>query len=106
MATMNDYILNIVHKETHKSGIYRFEWGVEGSLKKASTFFPHTWSEKKVQEKTIEAYEYAKKHQIEPKFQPNTKKFLLSGFTKEGIEIAMLISSEGCMVVAFPKWPI
>jgi hypothetical protein len=106
METTNDFKLDITHKETDVSGIYRFDWGPEGSLKKGSTFFPYTWSEETLQEKIIEAYEYAKKHNIQPKFQLDTKNFLVSGFTKKGIEIAMLISSEGNMVVVFPKWPV
>jgi hypothetical protein len=106
MQMQDDFILDIVNKEIHESGIYRFEWAVYGSQKKGSTFFPHTWSEEMVQKKIIEAYEYARKHNIPPKFQPDTKNFLVSGFTNDGIAIAMLISSAGNMVVAFPKWPL
>ena len=106
MHMSDDLKLDIIDKETHASGIYRFDWGVEGSQKKGSTFFPYTWSEEILQKKIIEAYEYARKHRIPPKFQPDTKNFLVSGFTKDGIAIAMLISSEGNIIVAFPKWPI
>lgn len=106
MNMTDDLKLVITNKDEHISGIYRFDWGVEDSKQKGSTFFPHTWSTEKVQEKIIEAYEYARKHNISPKFQEDSKIFLVSGFTKDGIEIAMVINSEGHMVVAFPKWPL
>ena len=101
---VNGYKIEIINQEKHASGIYRFDWGVEGMRKKRSTFFPHTWSRETVQQKIVEAYKYVRKYKKTPVLQKDTNNFLLSGFTKDGIEIAMIIDQQGIMISAYPKW--
>jgi hypothetical protein len=95
--------IEIVNYEKHASGIYKFEWGVEGMQKKRSTFFPHAWSRELIQKKIVEAYKYARKYNTSPQLQQNSN-FLLSGFTKDGMEITMIIDQRGTIVSAYPKW--
>ena len=80
---INGHKIEIINYEKHASGIYKFEWGVEGMRKKQSTFFPHTWSREMVQQKIIEAYKYARKYKIQPKLQVDSDNFSLHGFTCE-----------------------
>jgi hypothetical protein len=100
---INGHKIEIECYEKHKSGIYKFDWGVEGMSKKTSTFFPHTWSRETVQQKIIEAYKYARKYKTPPIFQNKTNNFVLTGFTNDGIKITMIIDKQGKMVSAYPK---
>jgi hypothetical protein len=99
---INGHKIEIENYKKHASGIYKFEWGVEGMQKKRSTFFPHMWSRELVQNKICEAYKYARKYKIAPKFQNRTNNFLLFGFTKDGIKIEMIINQQGTIVSAYP----
>ena len=102
--TINGHAIKITNKETHPSGLYRFEWSVDGTSKKLSTFFPSTWSRQMVQQKIVEAYNYARNHNYIPQPQRNNT-FALTGFTKEGIEIKIIINQRGRVITAFPEWP-
>jgi hypothetical protein len=99
---INGHKIEIENYKKHASGIYKFEWGVEGMQKKRSTFFPHTWSRELVQSKIREAYKYARKHKVIPEFQNRTNNFSLFGFTKDGIKIEMIINQQGMIVSAYP----
>jgi hypothetical protein len=101
---INGYKIEITNYEKHKSGIYRFDWGVEGMQKKPSTFFPSDWSREKVQQEIIEAYKYTKKYKISPKWQPDTNNFSLVGLTNDNIKITMIINPQGKVISAYPKW--
>jgi hypothetical protein len=101
---VNGHKIEIEKYQKHFSGIYRFDWGVEGMSKKTSTFFPHIWSRATVQRKIVEAYKYARKYHYTPQSQPNGK-FSLIGFTKEGIEVKIIIDQKGIIVTAYPVWP-
>jgi hypothetical protein len=101
---INGHKIEIENYKKYASGIYRFDWGIEGmKYKKPSTFFPHVWSRKLIQQKIVEAYKYARKHKIVPKFQDRTNNFLLFGITKDGIEIEMIINQQGIIVSAYPR---
>ena len=101
---MGSHTLKITNKETSPSGLYRFEWGLGGMNKKLSTFFPSTWTRQMVQQKIVEAYNYARDHHYAPEAQRNNT-FALVGFTKEGIEIKIIINQKGRVITAFPLWP-
>lgn len=103
---INGHKIEIELYEKHKSGIYKFYWGVEGGkYKKPSTFFPYIWSREIIQQKIIEAYKYARKYKVEPIFQADTGNFLLHGFTSEYIKIEMIINTKGQLITAYPIFP-
>jgi len=101
---INGHKIEIINYEKHSSGIYRFEWGVEGMQKKKSTFFPSDWSREQVQQSIKDAYKYARKHKISPKWQSDTKNFSLVGLTNDNIKITMIINPQGQVISAYPKW--
>jgi hypothetical protein len=102
---VGNYVLVIEKRKQHPVGLYRFDWGVKGQLhKKISTFFPYTWNIKKVQRKIIEAYKYARKHHCTVQEERNGR-FSLTGLTKEGISIKMIIGADGRVVTVYPLWP-
>ena len=90
--------------EKHSSGIYRFDWGVEGMSKKTSTFFPYSWSGETVQRKIVEAYKYARKYHFIPESQKNGS-FVIIGFTRESIKVKIIINQKGTIITAYPVWP-
>jgi hypothetical protein len=99
---INGHKIEIENYKKHASGIYEFDWGVEGMRKKTSTFFPHSWSRELIQSKIREAYKYARKYKIDPEFQNRTNNFSLFGFTKDGIKIEMIINQQGIIISAYP----
>jgi hypothetical protein len=102
---IDGHTIKIMSKQTDPSGLYRFEWSVDKGLnKKLSTFFPFTWSRQMVQQKIVEAYNYARNHNYAPVAQRNNT-FALVGFTKEGIEIKIIVNQKGRVITAFPEWP-
>lgn len=102
---IDGHTIKIISKQTHPSGLYRFEWSVDNGLnKKLSTFFPFTWSRQMVQQKIVEAYNYARNHNYAPVAQRNNS-FALVGFTREGIEIKIIVNQKGRIITAFPEWP-
>ena len=101
---INGHKIEIINCEKHASGIYRFDWGVEGVRKKTSTFFPHTWSRETVQQKIVEAYKYARRYHVMPTLQPNGN-FAVRGFTKERIKVNIIIDQKGMVVTGYPVWP-
>ena len=104
MKRVNGYKIEITNYKKRSSGVYRFDWGVEGMQKKTSTFFPSDWSRERVQQSIKDAYKYAKKHKTVPQLQEKSGNFLLSGFTNEGIETIMIIDQQGTVISAYPAW--
>jgi len=103
---INGHKIEIENYQKHASGIYKFDWGVEGmKYKKPSTFFPQVWSREIVQQKIIEAYKYARKYKVVPIFQADTGNFLLHGFTSEYIKIEMIINAKGQLITVYPVFP-
>ena len=66
------------------------------------TFFPAHWSRKDVIEKIYEAYDDFKKSGANATLIPNGT-YKINGFTKEGIEIEMLVTQKGVINTAYPK---
>jgi hypothetical protein len=99
----NGHKIEIENYKKHSSGIYKFDWVVDGINKKTSTFFPDTWSREMVQQKIVEAYKYARKHHHIPELQKNGS-FAVTGFTNESINIKIIINTEGMVVTAYPVW--
>lgn len=97
-------------------GIYQIEWSHKGSKSKPSTFFPEHWSRAKVIEKIGEALQDAVKNIntgiIKPQERDNHR-IVLRGFTKEGIEIEIILEAHntnksqttGKIISAYPVLP-
>ncbi len=66
------------------------------------TLFPQLWPREKVISKILEAYDHfiktgAKNYELKP-----SGKYLVTGFTDEGIKIEMYITKKGQITTAYP----
>lgn len=94
-------VFEFASKVIHKSGFYKAKLLQNGNLIKEITFFPSHWSRKQVMNAVIEAYDNFKSTGRIPQMRSDGK-FLIKGFTKEGIEIEMYITQNMLITTAYP----
>ena len=91
----------------YPNGIHQFEWQFDEEDPQEYykiTHFPDPpeWSSEKVQQKTIEAFDYCAHHEIEQHITNNNKYYRLEGYTKDGIKIRMIITLKGEIIGSLP----
>lgn len=94
-------LLKFVRKGVEKNGCYMADILVDGSRVSGKTFFPQSWSREKVIGKIYEAYENFIKSGAIIKKEAGGK-YIISGFTNEGIEIEMYITKKAQITTAYP----
>jgi len=94
--------INFINKEYNKHNCYITELIIDNNLRVPNrTFFPSDWTHEKVISKINEAYNNFKKSNITPVL--NWKgKYTIRGFTKEGIEIEMIMTQNAEIQTAYP----
>jgi hypothetical protein len=94
--------INFINKEFNKYDCYIAELVIDNNLHVPNrTFFPAHWTKEKVISKIHEAYDDFKKRNITPSLN-HKKKYIVRGFTSEGIEIEMIFSADDEMKTAYP----
>jgi Bacterial EndoU nuclease len=101
-AIEKNNILDFTNKIFNEHKCYKVKIFNNGDYVKTSTFFPAEWQRDKVVRKIYEAYEEFKNSGRTPKSIPNGT-YKIKGFTKEGIEIEMVITRKGTIKTAYPK---
>jgi len=94
-------VLKFMRKGVEKNGCYLADVIVDGSRIRDKTFFPQSWSREKVVNKIYEAYENFIKNGAIVK-EERGGKYLINGFTSEGIEVEMYITKKGQIATAYP----
>lgn len=94
-------LLKFVRKGVEKNGCYLVDIILDGSRIPGKTFFPQHWSREKVVSKIYEAYDNFIKSGAIPELN-NKGKYVINGYTNEGIEIQMFITKNGQMATAYP----
>ncbi len=85
--------------KTHKSGFYSADKIFNNNFVKNNSFFPPNWTHEEVAEAIFEAYDNADKLNAVIK----KGKYILEGFTKQGIKIEMAITKNGKITTAYPR---
>jgi len=94
--------INFINKEFNEHDCYIVELIIDNNVRVPNrTFFPSHWTQEKVISKIHEAYNNFKQSNITPIL--NCKgKYTIRGFTKEGIEIEMILTKDAEMQTAYP----
>jgi hypothetical protein len=90
-------------KTAEKNGCYMADLIVDGKRIPGKTFFPQQWSREKVISKIYEAYTDFTNSGITPQLNPQGK-YIVHGYTNEGIKIEMVITQKGHMKSAYPSF--
>ncbi len=100
-AVKNSGAVQFIEKGIEKNGCYLTDLVIDGSRIPNKTFFPQHWSREEVVRKIGEAYDdFIKSGAIAKK--ESGGKYIISGFTSEGIEIEMYITKNGQITTAYP----
>jgi hypothetical protein len=92
----------LVDRVNLPSGVYGGQLKYQGyTVKYEASFFPSHWSREKVVDKIYEAYNYFVKSKAALKTERDGK-YLITGFTSEGIEIKMHMTKNGVITSAYP----
>ncbi len=95
-------IFKLKNKIMGKHGVYKADVWFNGIKSPGKTFFPQSWSREKVISKVMEAYDdFLLKGAIN--FREEGGKFVINGFTSEGIKVEMFLTKSGKITSAFPK---
>jgi hypothetical protein len=94
--------INFINKEFNKHDCYIAELLIDNNLCVPNrTFFPSHWTPEKVTNKINEAYDNFKKSNTAPIL--NCKgRYTIRGFTREGIEIEMIVTKDAEIQTAYP----
>ncbi len=94
--------VSFINKEFNEHNCYIAELIVDNNLRVPNrTFFPAEWSPEKVISKIQEAY--SNFQEGETKIPHNYKgRYIVRGFTKEGMEIEMILNIDAEMKTAYP----
>jgi hypothetical protein len=94
--------INFINKEFDKHDCYIAELIIDNNLRVPNrTFFPSHWPREKVMSKISEAYDNFKRSNLTPIL--NCKgRYTLRGFTREGIEIEMIMTQDAEIRTAYP----
>jgi hypothetical protein len=76
---------------------------VDGQRVPGKTFFPQHWSREEVISKIYEAYADFNKSGIAPELNAQGK-YIIHGYTSEGIKIEMIVTQKGHMKSAYPSF--
>ena len=90
-------------RTAEKNGCYMADIIVDGKHIPGKTFFPQHWSREQVIEKIYEAYADFTKSGITPELNPQGK-YIIHGYTNEGIKIEMIMTQKGHMKSAYPSF--
>jgi len=93
--------LKFTNKILNEHGCYIADLVTDGLRVPDKTFFPAHWSRTEVINKINEAYSNFIKSGIVPKLNDKGK-YMIQGFTSEGIEIEMCFTINGEMKTAYP----
>lgn len=94
-------VLKFTNKILNEHGCYIADLVTDGLRIPDKTFFPANWSQREVINKINEAYNSFIKSGIVPELN-NKGKYMIRGFTAEGIEIEMCFTISGEMKTAYP----
>jgi hypothetical protein len=94
-------VFDFTNKVIYDHGFWKANVFYKGDFVKNATFFPSDWSREKVTSKIFEAYSNAIKSGVELTFNDKGK-YLIEGFTNEGIEIVMHITQKGHIKTVYP----
>lgn len=93
--------ITLVNKVTGKFGCYEAEVQVAGAVSKpGKTFFPQSWSRRKVIEKIHEAFENFKKSGMQAVKENN--QYTFRGLTNEGMQIEFCMTEAGEIKTCYP----
>jgi hypothetical protein len=93
-------IFHFTDRIVHESGFYSAKLYYGENYVKRITFFPSHWSREQVISKVYEAYNNFVKSGLEAELKNG--KYLIKGFTDEGITIEMYITTSGHIKTAYP----
>ena len=94
--------INFINKEYDKHDCYIAELLIDNNLYVPNRpFFPAHWTREKVISKIQEAYNDFKKRNVNPPLN-HKGKYTIRGFTYEGIEIEMILTTDGTIKTAYP----
>lgn len=95
-------ILDYANKVLGKNGIYKVDLYSKGvRIAEKKTFYPSTWTPKKVADSIGEAYMNFIKSGATPLLKDDGK-YIITGFCKDKIKIKMIITEVGKIVTAYP----
>jgi hypothetical protein len=100
-AVKKSNMFEFVDEVIHASGFYKAKLLYKGDFVKEITFFPAQWSRERVISSVYEAYENFLQSGMLVKINPDGK-YVVKGFTREGIEIEMFITQKGRVTTAYP----
>lgn len=95
-------VFELIDKIELPTGVYGGQLKYQGyTVKHEASFFPSHWSREKVVNKIYEAYNNSIKSEATLKAERDGK-YLIKGFTSEGIEIKMHMTKNGVITSAYP----
>ena len=100
-AVKNSGAVQFIERGVEKNGCYLADLVIDGSRIPNKTFFPQHWPREEVVRKIGEAYDDFIKSGAIVKRETGGK-YIISGFTNEGIEIEMYITKNGQITTAYP----
>jgi hypothetical protein len=93
--------IQLTNKVVKDNGCYIADLIIDGLRIPDKTFFPANWSREQVVSKIYEAYENFVKSGVTPELNRQGK-YIINGYTSEGIKIQMIITRKGHMKTAYP----
>jgi hypothetical protein len=94
--------IDFINKELNEHDCYIAELIVDNNVRVPNrTFFPAHWTQEQVTSKIYEAYANFKKSGITPVLNYKGK-YTIRGFTKENIEIEMILTTDAEIKTAYP----